>query len=425
MTAIDFLLGLNKLGKINLVGIDGAISHDGVSLAVDVNNSQSRIIDFRNLFVQTQDEFGLIISKDELMTERGEVVKLKDVFSLIKEDTRKIKPALYDFVDLQNCFNGDAVITIGHAKNKSEYKNMRGMVKEIKDNYYVVVVGGQQIKVPSICLKRVPRTIMSKTMKEIYEYMLNKGRKPVILPECNYMDVSDCGKFIKYIATDRLTRFESKFWDKDLRDKLGTQKKIRGVLKALFDCSDDEMDAVIMLYGNSDIMVEVLTGKDVLKAYDSRENSSGGSLGNSCMMGKPSNYFEIYEDNAEIAVVRDSDGKIVLRAVMWELYSDSAKKKVKIMDRIYSKNDSMIPMLQGWAIKNGYHTVGTQSHSQREMVDMKGASKPIGDFHVKLKKSNYEKLPYIDTFFYIVGNKAYSSGFILNAHSTSGEASKI
>lgn len=426
----NFLKALNVLGKLNVTGgeADEFVSipqSEGV-YSIDINNTQSRVLDFRNLFADNVGfDFGLVISKDSIMFEDGSIRKLKDVFSQVKADSRKIKPALFDFVDVGMCVNEGAVITTTNARSTSEYKSMRGIVKEVNDNIYTICVGGQTIKIPSVCLKRVPRTIMSKTMKDVYEFMINKGRNALILPEYNYMEISEDGKFIKYIATDRLSRFDGKFWDKDLRAKFATQKKIRGVLKALFDCNDEEMDAVIMLYGNSTIEVEVLEGADVRYVYDRANNHDSGTLGNSCMLDKPSSYFDIYEENAKVAIVKDDSGKIILRALIWELYSESLKRKIKILDRIYSKNDSMVPMIKNWAMKSGMYTIVSQTHSCKTMVSPKGAELPIGDFHVRLTRADYENFPYIDTFFYIVGNKAYASGYIGNAHNTGGKLSVI
>lgn len=426
---MKFLQGLNELGKINVVnGFEEFefATHSNVA-TIDLANAQSvsRIINFKTLFCDIDEEYGLVMSKDDVMFKDGSMGKLKDVFSKIKKDTRKIKPTVMDFVEIQNCFNGDALITVNKALALANLKSLRGMVKEIKDDIYTVVVGGEVIKLPSVCLKKIPRTIMGKSMRDIYEFMLNKGRKILILPEYNYMDISEDGKFVKYIATDRLDRFEGKYWDTELRGKLGTQKKIRGVLKALFDCSDEEMDSVIMLYGNSSLQVEVLEGKDVVHVFDKKANAGSGSLGNSCMLGKPKSYFEIYEDNAKVAIVKDDKGVIVLRALIWELYSESQKKKIKIMDRIYSKSDSMIPMMLNWAMKNNIHTLKHQQHSGNRMVTPKGAEMPIGDYHIKLKKCEYKNHPYIDTFYLIAGSKAYASGYILSAHSTGGNAGRV
>lgn len=420
----NFLKKLNDAGRLNVKGLDGDWREFSTAQDFDATKKEdmTRMLNLSKLFVETTSKLAYVLDKDNMILDTMEVVKMKDFFANTKSDTRKVLPGMLDIVEIQNCFNVDAVIAMNIAKNISCFKSVKGIVKEIKDGIYTVLVGGEQLRLPSLCLKRVPRTIMSKTMKEIFEYMTNKGRRPVILPEYNYMDISEDGKFITYIASDRLERFEGRFWDADLRKKYATQKKIRGVLKALFDCSDEEMDSVIMLYGNSNIQVEVLEGKSVKSVFEKKANAQSGTLGNSCMLGKPKSYFKIYEENAKVAVVRDEDGQIILRALIWDIYSEKLKKKVTFMDRVYSKNDSMVPMLINWAMKQGFYTLSGQTHSMRKMVSPKGEDVNFGDFHVRLKSDSYENHPYIDTFYLIAGSRAYASGHILSAHSTGGRA---
>ncbi|MGL5803181.1 MAG: hypothetical protein ACRCX7_11405 [Cetobacterium sp.] len=430
MTIAKFLGALNNAGAVNLVNpfdIENVVTNTSPVTTVDMTSLDdlTRVLDFTELFIETTEHYGLVINKDDVMFVDGSTKKLKDLFAVHKADKRKIKPNVFDFIEITKCFNEKAIITATNAKNRSSLKSVRGMVKEIKDGIYTVVVGGEIIKLPSICMKRVPRTIMSKNMKEIYDYMLNKGRKPLISSEYNYMDISECGKFIKYIATDRLDRFDGAVWDAELRAKYGTQKKIRGVLKALFDCSDDEMDTVIMMFGSTTLNVEVLEGKDVKSVFDKSSNANSGSLGNSCMLGKPKSYFKIYEDNCKAVIVKDDSGKIILRALLWTLHSDTSRKKIEFLDRIYSKNDSMVPMLLNWAMKQGFYTLSSQTHSERKMVSPKGEKVEFGDYHARLKSANYSNHPYIDTLYLLVGNRAYASGSVLSAHSTGGSAGRI
>lgn len=423
------LLGLNKMGKINVVGgAEGEFITNNIVLnTIDLNNTSSiaQVLRLEALFAETTSKWGVVVNREDILLDDGSVVKLKELFSKFKEDNRKVRPKAMDFVEIQNCITDHAVISVGTAKSKSIYKSFKGMVKNIENDIYTVSVGGEIIKLPSICLKRIPKTIMSSKMRDVYEFMINKGRKPLILPEYNYMDISECGKFITYIAEDRLSRFDGAVWNADLRKKFATQKKIRGVLNALFDCSDEEMDTVIMLYGNTNLNVEVIEGKEVKNVFTKELNASSGSLGQSCMLGKPKKYFKVYEDNAKVAVIKDDSGIIVARAVVWNLYSEKLKKRVTFMDRIYTKDDSMTPLMINWAMKQGWYTLKSQSHSQRSMMSPKGESVDFGDFHAKLKSAEYENYPYIDTLYIIVGDRAYASGFIKTAHSTGGSTSRL
>ena len=356
---------LNDAGLVNVKGqgFDTFKINDNAVICLDMDtNDKHRVLDLKNHFVKCTYDKGVVVGKDKILFNDGSLERLKDVFSNVKEDTRKNLPQKYDFVSLRNCIIGGAFIACNVAVSADSINSDRGIVKDIKDGLYQVILDGQIFKVPSIALKKLPKTIMSKRMKDIYLFLMNKGRKPIISNEYNYMDITPDGKFIEYISNDRLARFENgDFWDTELRQKFATKKKIRGVLKALFGCSDDEMDSVITIFGKSDLEVEILEGKDILKAFDEDENSKNGTISQSCMIGKPEEYFEIYEENAKCAIVRDDDGVIVLRALIWELKSKSKKRKIRLLDRIYSSDDSLVPLLQNWAIKNGMHTLPKQS----------------------------------------------------------------
>lgn len=425
----NFLMKLNNAGLVNVAGkgFEDFKTNDNAVVCLDMDtNDRHRVLDFDGHFVKSDFNMGIVVGKDQILFEDGSVEKLKDIFSCVKEDSRKSVPQKGDFVDFRNCEMGEVFIACNMAIHRKDIINERGIVKDIQDGIYIVCIDGKIFKLPSIALKRLPKTIMGKSMREVYIYLLNKGRRPIISNEYNYMDITSDGKFIEYIPNDRLSRFENgKFWDVELRQKFATKKKIRGVLKALFDCSDDEMESVIMIFGKSDLKVEVLEGKDILTVFDSEECSKYGSISQSCMLDKENEYFDIYQDNAKCAIVRDDDGVIVLRAMLWELKSKTKRKKIQLLDRIYSSDDSLVPLLQNWAVRNGFYTLQRQTHSQREMVTSRGEIVPIGDYYVQLKKSDYKSYPYIDTMFLKIDDRLYADGYVGVAHSTGGKLGTV
>ena len=426
----NFLLSLNAKGLVNLTGAeykDAKHNDDAViSLNMDLEADSSRVLDFNGHFVAYTHSRGIVVGKDKILFEDGSLEKLKDVFSNFKADTRKILPQVGDFIEVRNCEIGNVFVACNMAVWKKDVKTTKGLVTDIRGGLFGIVIDGKSFTVPSIALKKVPKTIMSKTMRDIYIYLMNKGRKPIISPEYNYMDISDDGKFIEYIANDRLSRFENgDFWNRELRAKFATKKKIRGVLRALFNCSNDDMDAAIMIYGKINLEVEVLEGAEIYQVFDSDNNPDCGTLGESCMINKDSEYFEIYENNAKCAIVRDDDGMIILRAMIWELHSNKKRNKIQLLDRIYSENDSFVPLLQNWAAKNGMYVLPKQTFSQKKMINPKGVEVEIGDYHVRLDRADYGKYPYIDTMCFKVGDRLYSAGYVKVAHKTDGSLESI
>lgn len=420
----NFLMMMNNKGLANLAGkgFESAGFNEDAVVFLDMDTADKhRVLDFKNHFVSCTYEKGIVVGKDKILFEDGSLEKLKDIFSNVKQDSRRNVPQKGDFVSFRNCTIGEAFIASNMAVSVHSLKSDKGIVKDIEDGLFSVIIDGKLFKLPSIALKRLPKTIMSKRMREMYIFLMNKGKKPIISKEYNYMDITKDGKFIEYISNDRLARFENAdYWNEELRQKFATKKKIRGVLKALFECTDDEMDSVIMIFGKSDLQVEVLEGEDILTVFDTEECSEDGSISQSCMLDKPENFFEVYKDNAKCAIVRNDDGEIILRAMIWELKSKTKRKKVQLLDRIYSSDDSLVPLLKNWAIKNGMYTLQKQAHSQTEMVSPRGEIIPIGDYHVKLVKSNYENYPYIDTMCIKIEDRLYAYGYVKIAHTTGG-----
>ena len=140
------------------------------------------------------------------------------------------------------------------------------------------------------------------------------------------------------------------------------------------------------------------------KIYD-----MGGRF-NSCMIGKPIEYFEIYDDIKEcsIAYIEGERGELLARALLWENVVDDESGVVypKVMDRIYFATNSELATMKAWAIRNGYifnktkQSLGHYDFYDQEMnkVSLKTCSV---ETDINFDYGYYEAVPYVDTFSWV------------------------
>lgn len=130
--------------------------------------------------------------------------------------------------------------------------------------------------------------------------------------------------------------------------------------------------------------LEMVNG-DLIKEWysEGKYQSGGGSLNNSCMRySKCQNYFDIYTKNPEVCnllILKNESGKLIARSLIWKLTDGRT-----YMDRVYTVNDSDTNIFRDYATEKGwiYYNGG-------------GLSK----MEVQLKKEEYVKFPYMDTFY--------------------------
>lgn len=150
---------------------------------------------------------------------------------------------------------------------------------------------------------------------------------------------------------------------------------------------------------------KIVEGKDIENYYQTiNYDRSGGTLNNSCMLNKPSSYFEIYTKNPDKVrlLVMEKADKVVGRAFVWKLNFCNDLNGIKIpveyfLDRIYSTKDSLVHNFHSFAIKEGwaYRTVNHYEHPERITFQGKNLNVNMG---VVLGDFNYSKYPYMDTF---------------------------
>ena len=150
--------------------------------------------------------------------------------------------------------------------------------------------------------------------------------------------------------------------------------------------------------GLDDFTFKVVSGSAILDVYACRNKYTLDTevnihtLGGSCMNGKPSDYFEIYEDTVEMLVLLRNDQSMVGRALLWETTSG-----LKIMDRIYG-SDNTIEKFANWAMDNGYYRKRYQSYDEFESWVSPEGNGENHTFKIAISNDDYSYYPYMDTF---------------------------
>jgi hypothetical protein len=151
-----------------------------------------------------------------------------------------------------------------------------------------------------------------------------------------------------------------------------------------------------------------LVDKDLIgMSYDKNNYLEiGGTLGSSCMNSKPPSYFEIYINNPEVCkllVLKDENGKILGRALVWklesckELRTNNSIDTEWFMDRQYTIKDSDVNKFRKYATDKGWSFKSYNNHHTFHKINFKGTEFEV-DMKIKIKGGNYGRYPYMDTF---------------------------
>lgn len=420
--------GAKKLG-FNDCDFDGSkiIGNDDAKATVTVNESFN-IAKFVNIgklkHLDTTAKWGVITDDNMFFIDKGEVLPIRDVFSGIKESHNvKKKFNVGDIVCLDKLAIGNVVFTIKSAYSISDENLLNGKLvgviyKIMPDNKYSVKIQNISVDVHGATITKISSRDIGKCMMPFIKFAIENDCSVSFDSNLNYMRVSDCGEFISYIAKDRLERFKGDFWNEELRKKLGAKKKIRSILINVFGMKQDVAEIALSIHGKSNVGVQILEGDDVKSVFKRENIVDRGNIGNSCMIDKPQNYFDIYADNAKCAIIKNGSGKIMARALVWTAKNDK-NNKIKLMDRIYCSDDKLIPVMKMWAKKNGYHYLREQHHSGHEAVCPKGNNISLAGYFITANKQ-YSHYPYMDTFYVNLGARFYCRRSLNATHSTSG-----
>jgi hypothetical protein len=202
------------------------------------------------------------------------------------------------------------------------------------------------------------------------------------------------------------------------KNPINIGRGIRSILTAAgIQLTDKELEDFVNAYKSSfDIMndaflkFDIVSERDIPYWYNHHRYEHGGSstLGNSCMAGVDSEYFDIYRYNGDVCqlvilysnVGKLQDGKWVSdkirgRALLWK--TDGGDM---FMDRIYTNYDSDIDLFKRFAERNGWWYKVDQD-SQTYFQVSNGTQTKNAAYYVTLDEVNFDYYPYVDSLPYL------------------------
>lgn len=176
-------------------------------------------------------------------------------------------------------------------------------------------------------------------------------------------------------------------------------------------------------YRSGFIKFDVVEGEKIAFWYKSSNYyRDAGTLGNSCMKEKSSDYFKIYSKNPDVcrmAILYDDFGsvtngkytsnKIVGRAIVWTL--DDGKI---FMDRIYGIEDAVIDKFKNFASSQGWFYKRHQNRDISEYITGPQGKNISQELKVIAKNVSHTRYPYMDTLCYV----SRGGGYISNTSSS-------
>lgn len=215
-------------------------------------------------------------------------------------------------------------------------------------------------------------------------------------------------------------------WDGNISKivKSRNEIKIGKFVRRLMDVNDTDLENFVnKLKANllvNEFEFEIVSLDVIEKYYKSRYyNSNGGSLNNSCMLDKPSEYFDLYTSNknCEMLILK-SGNSIVGRALLWRVESLISKEyedlprleltDVYMLDRVYSTQDYLVDVFLNYAKKNDWVTKKYNNRSSNKFIVYRNNSYYDADMVIKLDKFRFRKYPYLDTFSRLYKGKLYN-----------------
>lgn len=252
--------------------------------------------------------------------------------------------------------------------------------------------------------------------KSYYARILLEGRIPldeIVEDPVNYLgiSISDPSK-LSYLTHDRFEKIsQDEIWSSSKR----YQTKPSGVISKIFRKIDyQEMEIFIdsiKSHGSKlHTQFSIATGEEIAWWYDeeSYDKRTHGSLNSSCMKHKScQEFFDLYTKNSgtiDLLILRDKIfGTLLGRALLWEVDGG-----LKIMDRIYTTNDSVYRgLFKDFATENGYYCRAEQSWNSSLWFMVDGKRQYL-ELSVKLDTTDISRFPYLDTFkFFDLDNKTF------------------
>jgi len=162
--------------------------------------------------------------------------------------------------------------------------------------------------------------------------------------------------------------------------------------------------------------LEVVDGEDIRKYYNlNNYYNLEGELGKSCMRhAHKSGFLDIYVNNPDVCKMLilkspKDQNLIVGRAILWTdiaIYSNKGyqmkyEKQGKLMDRIYTNEESLINVFKNYANDNDYHYKENQDNDAHFTAIYEGREDESAKyFVVEVGSDHYSEWPYMDTLKY-------------------------
>ena len=317
-----------------------------------------------------------------------------------------------------------------YLKNKSEYvvKSVKNLTHSEKNDHIFKALG------------------YNKDL-EFYWYP-ERGHRGIIKGETISEKTGKTYVLFKSLENDRLcviNKIALEAEEPDLFIESKNKLKIGRFIKHLFEKNninfkDSEIEKFVNLYKSTFDVIndkfsyfEIVDGEYIKKWYKSENyETENGTLGSSCMANVDSNYFDIYSysKNCKMLILKSKnysflkDGEIVSekicgRALIWDskLVEKEKETKIKLMDRVYTNEDSDIELFKAYAKENGWWYKKEQNYYAD--TEITNGEKVVGFYNhenrveVDIERIKFEKYPFIDTFCYLHSEKKLSNNYYI------------
>lgn len=213
---------------------------------------------------------------------------------------------------------------------------------------------------------------------------------------------------LAYIPINRLDRFRNdngdyeKLFDAEYRKNLAVQSSVRKCLNACGIILEEHNIAALEKLFNTPVLHFSILKNGIAAIYNQARCGLGGSLENSCMQGKPSTFFALYEQSpfCRLLVARDEKQQFVGRALLWECDNGAV-----LCDRRYGKNYYVEQAIADYAIAQGFYI---KTNNNYELAcGWRGKDKTLGgEQRIKMVHdiTIIDDFPFCDTFQWVDGD---------------------
>jgi hypothetical protein len=207
---------------------------------------------------------------------------------------------------------------------------------------------------------------------------------------------------VNYIFNDLL--YENKMG----RNSIKIGKFINKTLKGKYNSNQIEkyINEFKSISGESESKFEIVSGKEIEFWYDSSNYypKPASSLWQSCMVDKKG-IFDIYVNNPQscrLLILKTKNNKLIGRALVWKIdnIEDQWGRHLEaeyFMDRVYSIEDYQVNKFTNFAKEKGWAFRHLNNAGYWGEIQYDGNTHSV-KMSVAVKKKEYRKYPYLDTF---------------------------